>query len=342
MTDDSDDDRMDRARRIREMREGNRPDADDEPGGSEADTDPADADAGSEADSPDTDGGSGADPTDGGSQEDTQDTSGGGDAAEDFPGDWDSPAEGADGSTETGSADETAAGGGVDVPTDEDGVPQLPGVDVDDADPAQLAGQAELGAGGGGDPGEVDAGPGAGGGAGGGMAGAAMAGDADGADGGARAVGMAGSGGTVTGGTAEDETRVLEFALGDERYCLDIDHVEEIVKRETVTRVPNTPEYVVGVVDLRGQITTILDPKVMFDIDVEGAEELIVVFDPEGFEDQGAIGWLVDDVNQVIPVAESEVNDSPVDEAHVEGVVERDGEFVIWTKPELAVEDATE
>jgi purine-binding chemotaxis protein CheW len=154
-------------------------------------------------------------------------------------------------------------------------------------------------------------------------------------------MGAARSAGAVTGTTAENETRVLEFALGDERYCLDIEYVEEIVKRETVTRVPNTPDYVAGVVDLRGQITTILDPKVIFDIDVDGSEDLIVVFDPDGFDDQGAIGWLVDDVNQVMPVADSEVNPSPVEQDHVEGVVDRDGEFVIWTTPEIAVEDAT-
>ena len=173
------------------------------------------------------------------------------------------------------------------------------------------------------------------------------AGDADAAEAASGGPGGAGAGDAEPAGATdarrrtvdESETRVLEFALGDERYCLDIEYVEEIVKRETVTRVPNTPDHVEGVVDLRGQITTVLDPKVLFDIDVEGSEELIVVFDPDGFEDQGAIGWLVDDVNQVMPVADSEVNESPIDQDHVNGVVDRDGEFVIWTRPELAVED---
>jgi purine-binding chemotaxis protein CheW len=233
----------------------------------------------------------------------------------------DPPAEATD-----SDADGAESVAGVDIPTDEDGVPHLPGVDVDDPAVAQLASQAGLGT-----DGEGDAGPTA----------AAVADDADAEGDGAQAVGMAGTSSAVTGETVEDETRVLEFALGEERYCLDIEHVEELVNREAVTRVPNTPEYVEGVVDLRGQITTILDPKVLFDIDTEGSKELIVVFDPDGFEDQGALGWLVDDVNQVTPVAESEVDDSPVDRGHVEGVVERDGEYVIWTQPELAVEDAT-
>ncbi|RLM89921.1 chemotaxis protein CheW [Haloarcula sp. Atlit-7R] len=141
----------------------------------------------------------------------------------------------------------------------------------------------------------------------------------------------------------EELVRVLEFALGDEYYCLDIDYVEEIVKRETVTRVPNTEDYVEGVVDLRGQITTILNPKVMMDIDSDGTENLIVVFDAGVFEEQGAMGWIVDEVRQVVPVAESEVNTAPVDGEYINGVVDRDDEdeFVIWIEPDDVLGNAT-
>ncbi|MDS0277966.1 chemotaxis protein CheW [Halomicroarcula sp. S1AR25-4] len=141
----------------------------------------------------------------------------------------------------------------------------------------------------------------------------------------------------------EELVRVLEFALGEEYYCLDIEYVEEIVKRDAVTRVPNTPDYVEGVVDLRGQITTILEPKEMMDIDADGSQDLIVVFDPDMFEEQGAVGWVVDNVRQVVPVAESEVNDPPVDAEYVRGVVDREDhdQFVIWVEPDDALESAT-
>ncbi len=74
-----------------------------------------------------------------------------------------------------------------------------------------------------------------------------------------------------------------------------------------MTRSANTDDYVEGVVDLRGQITTILNPKEMMDIESDGSENLIVVFDAGVFEEQGAMGWIVDEVRQVVPVAESEV-----------------------------------
>jgi purine-binding chemotaxis protein CheW len=317
MTDDTPDDRMDRARRIREMREGSR--QDDTP--SDGDSGDGPEDAADWFDDPD----GGEDAT--GASESTE--TGG-------------PVE-ADGSTATADTSDAAgaadAADAADADDEEspfgDGVPQVPGMDIDDAsvDADTLAAQAGLG---------TDTADGATAES---VAPGAATGETTGASpadaGDTVGMGAARSAGAVTGTTAENETRVLEFALGDERYCLDIEYVEEIVKRETVTRVPNTPDYVAGVVDLRGQITTILDPKVIFDIDVDGSEDLIVVFDPDGFDDQGAIGWLVDDVNQVMPVADSEVNPSPVEQDHVEGVVDRDGEFVIWTTPEIAVEDAT-
>ena len=141
--------------------------------------------------------------------------------------------------------------------------------------------------------------------------------------------------------TTEESTRVLEFTLGEEHYCIDISLVEEIVKIDTITRVPNTDDYIEGVVDLRGQITTILDPKELLDIDAEGSETLMIVFDPEAFDDQGAIGWIVDEVRQVAPIRESEINDPPVDEDYIHGVVDREDGFVIWTKPEVAIKLAT-
>ena len=154
------------------------------------------------------------------------------------------------------------------------------------------------------------------------------------------------AGATVAEAVAEqaegEETRVLEFRLGDELYCLDIEYVEEIVREESVTRVPNTAAYVSGVVDLRGQITTILDPKTTIGIERSDDDQLIVVFDAELFDDHGAIGWLVDEVNQVTPIVEEEVKESPIQEPYINGVIERDDEFVIWTTPELALDADTE
>jgi purine-binding chemotaxis protein CheW len=147
--------------------------------------------------------------------------------------------------------------------------------------------------------------------------------------------------GSVTTSHVGAGTRVLEFRLGEELFCLDIEYVEEIVELDTVTRVPNSPPRVLGVVDLRGQVTAIIDPTETLSVESNADDQLLVVFDADELGEQGHIGWAVDDVRQVRPVADEDVEHSPTDADHVEGVVNRDDEegFVVWTTPELGFED---
>lgn len=135
--------------------------------------------------------------------------------------------------------------------------------------------------------------------------------------------------------TDDDETiSVLEFVLEDERYCLDITFIEQIVERGTVTRIPNAPDFVEGVIDLRGDITTVIDPMETLAAESEDEGDLIVVFDSTRMDDEWSVGWAVDGVRRVSTVSLSTVKESPVDEPWINGVVNRDdGEFVIWTEP---------
>jgi purine-binding chemotaxis protein CheW len=315
----SDDDRMDRAERIRKMREGNRAEADDDP--TEAASTDADSDAAAETDT------TAAGSTASTGEAEAQSV----DGAETEAGDGEPPAEEAE--TTTAGADESDAmaaaqraaqaalevtGDDTDQAAETTGTPQQPADASAAATPMQGATGVEL-------PDQA-------------LLDEAMANSAaDETTGSAGAAAM-----EEQESQSEELVRVLEFALGDEYYCLDIEYVEEIVKREDVTRVPNTDEYVEGVVDLRGQITTILDPKEMMDIDAGGEKNLVVVFDPETFGEQGAVGWIVDEVRQVAPVTEDEVNSPPVDASYINGVVDREDreQFVIWVEPDDALEAA--
>jgi purine-binding chemotaxis protein CheW len=128
--------------------------------------------------------------------------------------------------------------------------------------------------------------------------------------------------------------QVLEFELGEETYCVSIDYVTEIVDVGKLTAVPNSPPHIEGVMDLRGRTTSIVNPKVVFGLGSDGVEKRIIVFDPDIIEDQGAAGWLVDEVYQVVQVDEADVDDSPSrDKEAIRGVVKRDDDFVIWVDP---------
>lgn len=129
------------------------------------------------------------------------------------------------------------------------------------------------------------------------------------------------------------DTQVLEFQLGPERYCVDIEYVAEIVDEDELTQIPNSPRHVEGVMDLRGRTTSIVDPAKVFDIRETADNQRIVVFDPDAMGDQGAVGWLVDEVDQVSRVSEDEVDDAPIEDESIRGVIKRDDEFVIWVHP---------
>lgn len=135
------------------------------------------------------------------------------------------------------------------------------------------------------------------------------------------------------------EIQVLEFKLGEETYCVDIEYVSEIVDRGSLTAVPNAPDYVDGVMDLRGRTTSIVNPKALLNLDTgEGESKRIVIFDSSKFEDDAAVGWLVDEVYQVVRVTMDEIEEPPLEkDDSIEGVIKRDGELVIWISPVDAV-----
>lgn len=65
------------------------------------------------------------------------------------------------------------------------------------------------------------------------------------------------------------EKQVIEFGLGDERYCIDIDVISEIVGTDDgeLTALPGAPGHIEGIMHLRGEATTIVNPLSLLDVD---------------------------------------------------------------------------
>lgn len=130
--------------------------------------------------------------------------------------------------------------------------------------------------------------------------------------------------------TPDIETQVLEFMLGEEQYCVTIDTIKEIVKATEVTPMPDTPPAVVGMMDLRGETTLIVNPKRVFGTDEQTKGEQVIIFDDDSDQQ---FGWLVDRVLRVEDLQEPEME--PVeDNKFVSGVVSRDGQFTLWVDPD--------
>ncbi len=133
-----------------------------------------------------------------------------------------------------------------------------------------------------------------------------------------------------------ENTQVLEFGLENERYSVAIEYVAEIVGRDELTSIPNTPSSVVGAMDLRGESLTVVDPKEPFGVDGTPTGSRILVLDRSLGEEDTWLGWLVDEVYDVFDADPDELDDSVGSEG-VYGAFRRDGRLVLWVDPETVL-----
>ena len=116
----------------------------------------------------------------------------------------------------------------------------------------------------------------------------------------------------------KDSTRKLAlFESGNLLCALDIAHVQEINKNIAVTVVHRAPEYVCGVINLRGEIVTVVDLRVKFGFEplAESADRQIVIVRQEGEN----IGLLVDTVSDVVSADERDIEPPPSNLSGVAG-----------------------
>ena len=90
----------------------------------------------------------------------------------------------------------------------------------------------------------------------------------------------------------------LAFTLGDEEYGIEILAVQEIRSYETVTKIANSPEFIKGVINLRGEIVPVIDMRIKFNLDKVLYNEftVVIVLNVGG----QVVGMVVDGVSDVI------------------------------------------
>jgi purine-binding chemotaxis protein CheW len=115
-------------------------------------------------------------------------------------------------------------------------------------------------------------------------------------------------------GQVDDSTRqMLTFVLGDETYGVDILRVQEIRGWQPVTRIPQSPRHVLGVLNLRGSIVPIVDLRMR--LDFERAEytavTVIIVLSIQSANGRRDVGVVVDAVSDVVNVQTREVKPAP-------------------------------
>jgi purine-binding chemotaxis protein CheW len=101
----------------------------------------------------------------------------------------------------------------------------------------------------------------------------------------------------------------LAFTLGQEEYGIDIQKVQELRGYDTVTRIANAPEYIKGVVNLRGIIVPIIDMRIKFNLGTPTYDQFtVVIILTIGSR---VMGMVVDSVSDVITLSPEQVKPAP-------------------------------
>ena len=108
---------------------------------------------------------------------------------------------------------------------------------------------------------------------------------------------------------AERAREFLTFSLGDENYALDILAVKEIRGYESVTKIANAPEFIKGVINLRGDIVPIVDLRIKFNLGKATYDEftIVIVLNIRS----RIVGIVVDGVSDVIAITKDEMRPPP-------------------------------
>jgi len=121
----------------------------------------------------------------------------------------------------------------------------------------------------------------------------------------------------------EEMLQLVSFKLGDEEFGVDIMQVQEIIRMQEITSVPNAPEFVEGVINLRGRVIPIIDLRKRFGLEEKShdkATRIIVVK-----VDDLTVGLVVDEVSEVLRIPADTVEPPPpivagVESEYIKGV----------------------
>ena len=107
----------------------------------------------------------------------------------------------------------------------------------------------------------------------------------------------------------EDSTNLVTFRLGSGEYAIDIMQAKEIIKMEKITLIPNAPDFVEGVINLRGNIIPIIDLKKRFNLEeTEGDKNTgIIIVKIEDVD----MGIIIDAISKVVSIANSDIQPPP-------------------------------
>lgn len=128
----------------------------------------------------------------------------------------------------------------------------------------------------------------------------------------------------------------LTFTLGEEHFALDVANVREILEFTSVTKVPQTPEFMRGVINLRGSVVPVMDMRLKFGMSIteKSVDTCVIVAEVSLEGETTVLGALVDSVQEVFELEPEQIEPAPrigtkLRTEFIRGMGKRDDQFII-------------
>ncbi len=128
-----------------------------------------------------------------------------------------------------------------------------------------------------------------------------------------------------------DTVQYIVIKIGEEQYGIDISYIDNIVRMQSITRVPHVQPYFSGVINIRGEVVPVMSIRVKMDLEPDeftNKTRIIIV----KMENNAPIGLIVDEVREVVTLDERSIDevthDRKVDETYINGIG-KNGETLI-------------
>jgi purine-binding chemotaxis protein CheW len=130
----------------------------------------------------------------------------------------------------------------------------------------------------------------------------------------------------------DDVLQWVTYKLGEETYGINVMQVQEVLRYTEIAPVPGAPDYVLGIINLRGNVVTVIDTRSRFGLpasDISDNSRIVIIE-----SDDQVVGIMVDSVAEVVYLRSSEIDSAPnvgTEESakFIQGVSNRDGQLLI-------------
>ncbi len=138
--------------------------------------------------------------------------------------------------------------------------------------------------------------------------------------------------GVDEGSTNDPLNQLVTFRLEDESYGINVMQVQEVLRVTEIAPVPGAPPYVLGIINLRGNVVTVIDTRTRFGLppgEVDDASRIVIIE-----SEQQVVGILVDSVAEVVELRNSQIDSAPnvgneESSRYIQGVATRNDDLLI-------------